>query len=71
MHGGVVGREVEAERVELPVQRAFGADGEAGDSQLVFQPARQFAHLEALECNAELLQLILNFAILVSYVEID
>ena len=32
MHGGVVGREVEAERVELPVQWASGADGEAGDS---------------------------------------
>lgn len=71
MHGGVVRREVEAERVEFPVQWAFGADGEAGDSQLVLQPARQFIHLEALECNAELLKLILDFAILIGYVEID
>ena len=65
MHGGVVGREVEAERVELPVQWAFGADREAGNSQLVLQPARQFTHLEALECNAELLGLTLDFAILI------
>lgn len=71
MHGGVVGRKVEAERVEVAVEGAFGADGEAGDSELVLQPTRQFIHLEALECNAQLLQLILHFAILVRYLEID